>query len=70
MGSDVCPEFRVEQEATMLKILSALALTLVWTVALAALMAPGLSTIKDGLESGKRIALARYAEQHAEAEQP
>jgi hypothetical protein len=49
----------------MLKILSAVALTLVWTIGLAALMIPGLGSIQDGLESGKRIALARYAAEHA-----
>jgi hypothetical protein len=53
-----------KKEAAMLKLLSAIALTLVWTLGLAALMGPGLTSLQDGLESGKRIALARYAEQH------
>jgi hypothetical protein len=52
----------------MLKLVSALALTLAWTIGLAALMAPGLRSLQEGLESGKRIALARYAEEHPPAQ--
>jgi hypothetical protein len=48
----------------MLKLVSAVALTLAWAVALAAMIGPGLSSIQDGLESGKRIALARYVAEH------
>ena len=50
----------------MLRLLSAVALTLVCSVALAALMVPGLDSIQTGLESGKRIALAQYAQEHTE----
>jgi hypothetical protein len=50
----------------MLRLLSAVALTLVCCLGLAALMVPGLDSIETGLESGKRIALAQYAEQHAD----
>lgn len=52
------------QEAAMLKLLSAVALTLAWAVALSALIGPGLSSLEYGLESGKRIALAEYAAAH------
>jgi hypothetical protein len=48
----------------MLRLLSAVALTLVCCLGLAALMVPGLDSIQDGLESGKRMALAQYAETH------
>jgi hypothetical protein len=45
----------------MLRLIAAMALTLAWSVSLFQLIAP--STIQDGLESGKRIALAQYAQQ-------
>jgi hypothetical protein len=54
-----------EKEALMLRLLSAVALTLVGCIGLAALMGPGLDSLQEGLESGKRIALVQYAEQHA-----
>ena len=50
----------------MLRLLSAVALTLVGCLALSALMLPGLDSIENGLESGKRIALAQYAETHSQ----
>lgn len=50
----------------MLRLLSAVALTLVGCFALSALMLPGLDSIQNGLESGKRIALAEYAETHSQ----
>ncbi len=53
-----------QKEAAMLKLISAVALTMTWVVMLGALMAPGLGSIEDGLSSGKRIALAQYAAEH------
>jgi hypothetical protein len=50
----------------MLRLLSAIVLTAAWVVALGALMGPGIGTIEDGLGSGKRIALAQYAQQQAD----
>ncbi len=50
----------------MLRLLSAVALTLVCCCGLAAVMGPGLNSIQNGLESGKRIALAQYAETHSQ----
>jgi hypothetical protein len=47
----------------MLRLLSAIALTAAWVVALGALMGPGIGSLEDGLESGKRLALAQYAQQ-------
>ncbi len=46
----------------MFKLVAAVVLTVVCAFGLAALMVPGLNSLQDGLESGKRIALARYAE--------
>jgi hypothetical protein len=62
--NDSVGRVKPKKEAAMLKLISAIALTLVWTIGLAALVGPGLGSIQDGLESGKRIALARYAEEH------
>jgi hypothetical protein len=45
----------------MWRLLSAIALTAAWVLLLGALMGPGISSIEDGLGSGKRIALAQYA---------
>jgi hypothetical protein len=64
---DVCDEAD-KGGAVMLRLGSAIVLTLVWLVGLAALIGPGMGTIEDGLGSGKRIALAHYAEQHSEAQ--
>jgi hypothetical protein len=52
----------------MLRLGSAIVLTVVWLIGLAALMGPGIGTIEDGLGSGKRIALAHYAAQASDAQ--
>jgi hypothetical protein len=52
----------------MLRLLTAVALTAAWVIGLAALMGPGIGTIEDGLGSGKRIALAQYAQEQAETQ--
>ncbi len=49
----------------MWRICSAIILAAVWWVGLTALMGPGMDTIEDGLASGKRLALAQYAQLHA-----
>jgi hypothetical protein len=51
----------------MLRLCSAIVLTVVWLVGLAAIIGPGIDTIEDGLGSGKRIALAHYAEMAGDA---
>jgi len=45
----------------MFRLLSAITLTAVWVVTLFAFMAPIDGVIENGLDSGRRIALAQYA---------
>ncbi len=50
----------------MLRLISAVALTLAWGIGLAYAMAPALGVLGAGLESGKRAAIAEYQQMIAE----